>query len=945
MANYQNLKAAISAAIKTNGNQEITGQVLQDVLNSIVSVIGDNYTFAGVATPATNPGTPDQNVVYVALQAGTYTNFNGIDLPNGISLLIWNGTWTSEILLSIDDKPEAGSDNLVKSGGAAKAIADCRALSINNVIKEKIFVGKLKNGVVDSDESAYVTTDFIPLSNAIVGTIYNIDFVYGEGTVNNELELAVYDSNKNYIYCWYNIRTNTQRTVNIKSIQTVPSYYRASFKIDNISASKLYDYVADENTFEVISTANFEKQINDYCDFVLNKKNINGLLSVGSSTSNLLNDKQLIYGIGYDQPRNRFVSEPNGVISDFIWLGQFENTDSINVGGLASGSVCYLHILSKPALEDANLLDSYLINSTAGRTLSIDSIMTGTPDAKYCALQLQNATVQDYSNIKISKGGGYSSEEYKPVVIGIRELEEYGLDVFEGIKAKGGNYVRDGFSYSKEGALSTSRSLKEFFETPINRDDVSAINVRIHDTSTLQGDTFKLIVYAIYDSIDAEVVRLNPKTITGEYSLDVPMENHQSLYGIQFYNTDASMEYFTYDITVYGKNNPIETFLPSYYREDGYLDNKIKRVSDLVRSSIINGDAFYFITDTHWELNQKHSPAIIAEMEKYLSLSKIFHGGDVYHLGKQTDHYDVGCINDFRGSLADKCRMYSADGNHEFISKSETLGDTFAQSRIFLEDAVFGGEGKNYYYVDNKDKKLRYIILASFGPYEGDTITLPFEDEEQQNWIENTALNLESGWKAIMFTHTFVDANANGVPYFVGGGQAVANIIHRNNEKVLAVFEGHAHRDCVYLGMCDCPVIVTTCDMNVPFPFGDSVDIEVDRTTGTKNEQAFESVVFNKEENAFHLVRIGAGATNRIGGLKEETQSEERVVYVGPLSVGSTKTLPAIFEGETLWTSSANSVATVSNGIVTAVATGEVIICAEEVATGSIISYFIRINQ
>ena len=63
MANYQNLKAAISAAIKTNGNQEITGQVLQDVLNSIVSVIGANYTFAGVATPATNPSTPDQNVV------------------------------------------------------------------------------------------------------------------------------------------------------------------------------------------------------------------------------------------------------------------------------------------------------------------------------------------------------------------------------------------------------------------------------------------------------------------------------------------------------------------------------------------------------------------------------------------------------------------------------------------------------------------------------------------------------------------------------------------------------------------------------------------------------------------------------------------------------------------------------------------------------------------
>jgi hypothetical protein len=99
MANYSQLKAAIADVIKTNGTQAITGQVLQDVLNSIVSVIGANYTFAGVATPATNPGTPDQNVMYLAMEGGTYTNFNGTVLPAGISLLMWNGTWMSETVM------------------------------------------------------------------------------------------------------------------------------------------------------------------------------------------------------------------------------------------------------------------------------------------------------------------------------------------------------------------------------------------------------------------------------------------------------------------------------------------------------------------------------------------------------------------------------------------------------------------------------------------------------------------------------------------------------------------------------------------------------------------------------------------------------------------------------------------------------------------------------
>ena len=60
MGNYEQLKAAVSAVIKTNGNQEITGAVMQNALLSIISTVGDNATFAGIATPDTNPGTPDQ---------------------------------------------------------------------------------------------------------------------------------------------------------------------------------------------------------------------------------------------------------------------------------------------------------------------------------------------------------------------------------------------------------------------------------------------------------------------------------------------------------------------------------------------------------------------------------------------------------------------------------------------------------------------------------------------------------------------------------------------------------------------------------------------------------------------------------------------------------------------------------------------------------------------
>ena len=96
MANWSVLKAAIAELIKNNGNQEITGQVLQNVLNNIVSSVGENATFAGVAIPTTNPGTPDGPTFYIASEAGTYANFNNISIIDNEFAVLYNnsvGTW------------------------------------------------------------------------------------------------------------------------------------------------------------------------------------------------------------------------------------------------------------------------------------------------------------------------------------------------------------------------------------------------------------------------------------------------------------------------------------------------------------------------------------------------------------------------------------------------------------------------------------------------------------------------------------------------------------------------------------------------------------------------------------------------------------------------------------------------------------------------------------
>lgn len=99
MGNYEELKKAVSDVIKTNGKQEITGAILQNALLSIISTVGSNSTFAGLATPTTNPGTPDQNVFYLASEKGFYSNFGGVELTD--QLLIFtnkNGNWVKQDL-------------------------------------------------------------------------------------------------------------------------------------------------------------------------------------------------------------------------------------------------------------------------------------------------------------------------------------------------------------------------------------------------------------------------------------------------------------------------------------------------------------------------------------------------------------------------------------------------------------------------------------------------------------------------------------------------------------------------------------------------------------------------------------------------------------------------------------------------------------------------------
>lgn len=177
MASWTTLKAAIAKSIKNNSTQEITGQVLQNVLNNIVSSIGENATFAGIATPTTNPGTPDGPVFYLAVQTGTYSNFSGISVgEEEVVILLWNGTWNKK------------TADLLKQSNLI-AISS----KIDNLYRLKWMQGGVSsNGNYLSLNSYYEVTDYIPVEP---GMKLTIDIKNGRTDTFN----CGYDENKKFV--------------------------------------------------------------------------------------------------------------------------------------------------------------------------------------------------------------------------------------------------------------------------------------------------------------------------------------------------------------------------------------------------------------------------------------------------------------------------------------------------------------------------------------------------------------------------------------------------------------------------------------------------------------------------------------------------------------------------------------------------------------------------
>ena len=128
--NYNKLRTQIDAYIKRNGKQEITGPVLNGVLNAIVDSLASGCLYAGILSPGSELPTPDSNV-FMLCGPGDYS-VDGSPAKVGIGQLgilsNASGQWKMETVQVVDVLQEVDSDSAQTSPNPASVSATMKFL-------------------------------------------------------------------------------------------------------------------------------------------------------------------------------------------------------------------------------------------------------------------------------------------------------------------------------------------------------------------------------------------------------------------------------------------------------------------------------------------------------------------------------------------------------------------------------------------------------------------------------------------------------------------------------------------------------------------------------------------------------------------------------------------------------------------------------------------------
>ena len=150
--NYDELKRNIADVVKPNGNQEITGQIMQDALFALIENLGEGWQFGGAVRPSDMPALgADVRAFYLAVEKGVYADFGGVEVSE-LSAIVYGDGWgvlPLGVAFGVDTEAEIGA-----LSERVRALEADGSVTTSRIADGAVTTPKIANGSVTSDKIA-----------------------------------------------------------------------------------------------------------------------------------------------------------------------------------------------------------------------------------------------------------------------------------------------------------------------------------------------------------------------------------------------------------------------------------------------------------------------------------------------------------------------------------------------------------------------------------------------------------------------------------------------------------------------------------------------------------------------------------------------------------------------------------------------------------------------
>lgn len=328
-------------------------------------------------------------------------------------------------------------------------------------------------------------------------------------------------------------------------------------------------------------------------------------------------------------------------------------------------------------------------------------------------------------------------------------------------------------------------------------------------------------------------------------------------------NADLSPSEITGDVVIYGTCLTDIKYNDSVIANNLWIQDKINQANHYRRNNT-KPLCLAHISDLHLDK---------IRLQRFTNfINNIKNIDDAICTGDMTNNYSDGMT--YWDSVSGTERILTCIGNHDGLANHNV--DWYSGQCTMLEAYnkfinpyisnwnVTHDVGKTYYYKDYNSEKIRLIVL--------DSMRSGTDATNQNTWLESVLSSAKSkGYSVVCATHcvpqtskvNYIDCSFNSInlKYEDEYDTCVTNTIYQqtvqnfidDDGKFITWICGHTHVDFVYT-TSEFPNqlwIVVACGHL-------SNNLDIDRTDGTKNQDAFNILTFDTNTELVKVIRVGA---------------------------------------------------------------------------------------